>query len=819
MRGQHYRARDKTVRKMGRDGLTEENLRSGKTVRISRRETDQLTIPKTADDSMNFQDRRSGRAAERKAGERYRGGYSPDFKRPDNNGAESMQVGLYQAGKEKGDSDREDAGEAEKYGENVQGICPDAGNIPAADTGIREGSRRQVPASSFSHSSPDKRGDYIPEPVAARYRRNRKQIRQGRTFHMGTGFPERTPENTSDMGLDATPGRETDSENAAGTAQDRQATPSYRDNSYRENSRESSFGSGEISGTDTGSDQDSSHSRRKKQVYDHARREKEQKKREEGKVLSTQREGERHTGNQLSAQQAQRTSQKDAEKKSGRRRLYKEQKKKDFRLCFDEESGMAHGAGMRLAGRAARAAGLTVSAMANDETEGQKEDMETGVLHGVKQAGERTLRYAMRQSSYRMQKRNRRAGNGIPEADRKKQLRKFYQKQRIKKAYAEARRGGKTAEGAVKTASSFWGKAKNIAAEVFRNKKGMLVAVLMLLLVFLFFSAGLSSCSAMVQGASSTFIGTTYPSEDEDIYDAEAAYKELEEALDEQINSMEITHPGYDEYRYQVDEIVHNPYQLISFLTVLYEEFTYGQIKDILPVLFEGQYRLTVEEMTEIRTRTETRTVTDPLTGEETETEVEVEYEWHILCICLTNRGFDAVARENMTQEQGKLYDAYNLTYGNRSYLFDIAGLPSDSGGGAGYEIPEEALSDEQFARMMQEAEKYLGRAYVWGGASPETGFDCSGFVSWVINNSGNGWDVGRQSAEGLRGSCMAVSPSEAKPGDLIFFQGTYQTSGASHVGIYAGNGMMIHAGNPVKYSNINTPYWQGHFLSYGRIG
>ena len=339
-----------------------------------------------------------------------------------------------------------------------------------------------------------------------------------------------------------------------------------------------------------------------------------------------------------------------------------------------------------------------------------------------------------------------------------------------------------------------------------------------MLLIFLFFSAGLSSCSAMVQGASSTFIGTTYPSEDEDIYDAEKDYKELEEALDEQINTMEAAHPGYDEYRYQVDEITHNPYQLISFLTVLYEEFTYNQVKDILPELFEEQYRLTVEEITETRTRTETRTVTDPLTGAETEEEAEVEYEWHVLCICLTNKGFDAVARSRLTQEQAELYSAYNLTYGNRSYLFDVAGQPSDNAGGTGYEIPEEALSDEQFARMIREAEKYLGRAYVWGGASPETGFDCSGFVSWVINNSGNGWDVGRQTTEGLRGSCAAVSPSEAKPGDLVFFQGTYNTSGASHVGIYAGNGMMIHAGNPVKYSNIRTPYWEGHLLSYGRI-
>ena len=813
MRGQHYRARDKTVRKMGRDGLTEENLRSGETVRVSRREADQLTLPKAAADSMNFQDRRSYRAEDKKTGGKYRGGYSPDFKRPDNGGTGNTQADLYQTDMEKADSYREDAGKTESYGENVQGMCPNAENIPEADTGIREGSGRQVPVSS-SYRGSGRRKNYIPEPLAAHNRRNGRNTQQGKDFYTETGFQDRIPESTSDMGSGSMPDVAAACEDT-GTVQNGQGYPSRR-----ENFREKPAGRNGDSGTEIKADQDSSRSRRKKQVYDHARKEKERKKTEEGKAASVQREEERHTGNQLSAGQALQISKKEVEKKNRRERLYKEQRKKDSRLNFDGEGGMVRGAGMRLAGRAAaKAAALAVSALTDDGVDGQQEDMETEVLHGTKRAGEKTLRYAMRQSSRRMQKRNRQAGEGILEADRKKELRKFYQKRRIKKAYAEARRGGKTAEEAAKAAGGFFGKVRSIAADVFRNKKGLFIAAVTVLSIFLFFSAGLSSCSAMVQGTSSTFIGTTYPSEDEDIYDAEAGYKELEEALDEQINSMEATHPGYDEYRYQVDEITHNPYQLISFLTVLYEEFTYDQIKDILPELFEEQYRLTVEEITEIRTRTETQTVTDPLTGEETETEVEVEYEWHVLCICLTNKGFDTVARSRLTQEQTELYDAYNLTYGNRSYLFDIAGIPTESTGGASYEIPEEALTDEQFARMIQEAEKYLGMAYVWGGASPETGFDCSGFVSWVINNSGNGWDVGRQTAEGLRGSCAAVSPSEAKPGDLIFFQGTYNTSGASHVGIYAGNGMMIHAGNPIKYSNINTPYWQGHLLSYGRIG
>ena len=813
MRGQHYRARDKTVRKMGRDGLTEENLRSGETVRVSRREVDQLTLSKTADDSMNFQDRRSYRAGDKKAGGKYRSGYSPDFKRPDNGRAGSAYAGDYQEDMEKTDSYRENAGDTDNYGENVQGMCSGVENTPEADIGIREGSGRQAPSSS-SYRGSGRRKNYIPELVSARYRRNERNTQTGKDFHAGTEFQDRAQENISDTGLGSTPDMVAVSENTD-TVQDGQGY-----SSRGKNIREKPAGRNGDSGTGLEADRDNSHSRRKKQGYDHAQKEKERKKTEEGKAASVRKEEERHTGNQLAAGQALQISKKDVEKKNRRERLYKEQRKKDSRLNFDEEGGMVRGAGMRLAGRAAaKAVSLAVSVIADDEEDGQQEDMETEALRGIKRAGERTLRYAMCQSSRRMQKRNHLAGERISEADRKRGLRKFYQKRRIKKAYAEARRGGKTAEGAAKAAGGLFGKVRSIAADVFRDKKGLLIAAVTILSIFLFFSAGLSSCSAMVQGTSSTFIGTTYPSEDEDIYDAEAGYKELEEALDEQINSMEATHPGYDEYRYQVDEITHNPYQLISFLTVLYEEFTYDQIKDILPVLFEEQYRLTVEEITEIRTRTETQTVTDPLTGEETETEVEVEYEWHVLCICLTNKGFDTVARGRLTQEQTELYAAYNLTYGNRSYLFDIAGIPTESTGGAGYEIPEEALSDEQFARMIQEAEKYLGRAYVWGGSSPETGFDCSGFVSWVINHSGNGWDVGRQTAEGLRGSCAAVSPSEAKPGDLIFFQGTYNTSGASHVGIYAGNGMMIHAGNPIKYSNINTPYWKGHFLSYGRIG
>lgn len=360
--------------------------------------------------------------------------------------------------------------------------------------------------------------------------------------------------------------------------------------------------------------------------------------------------------------------------------------------------------------------------------------------------------------------------------------------------------------------------------------------------VYMFMGA-FSSCSAAIQGTGSTFIGTTYPSKDADMKGAEEDYLELEKKLDEQIRQMESTHPGYDEYRYQLDEIGHDPYQLISHLTAVYEQFTRGQVKNVIKSLFEQQYLLKVWETIEIRTRMETRVGIRPTidafgnVSMETYTyQEEVEYEYKILNVLLKNKGFDTIARKNMDRKQTGRYDAYNLTYGNRPELFG-AGSPTysggttgsigsggsggtggSSGGGFRYDIPEEALSDEKFARVIAEAEKYLGMPYVWGGSSPSTSFDCSGFVCWVINNCGNGWNVGRTTANGLRGKCSYVSPANAQPGDLIFFEKTYNTVGASHVGIYVGNGMMIHCGDPISYTSINSTYWQNHFLGFGRI-
>lgn len=406
---------------------------------------------------------------------------------------------------------------------------------------------------------------------------------------------------------------------------------------------------------------------------------------------------------------------------------------------------------------------------------------------------------------------------------------KFYQKKKYKDAYAAAKRGEKTTKQAAAATNTIREKAKAAVQEIVVKNKTLWVGIGSGLLLIMVMLGAFSSCGAAIQGTGSTFVGTTYPSKDADMKGAEEDYLELEKELDRQIRQMESTHPGYDEYRYQLDEIGHDPYQLISHLTAVYEQFTRGQVKPVIKELFKQQYVLKVWETIEIRTRTVTSF--NPITGKVTRhTEA---YEYKILNILLKNKGFDTVARKNMNRKQTGRYDAYNMTYGNRPELFG-AGSPTYSGGTTGsigtgggsggsgsgfqYDIPSEALLDEKFAKMIKEAEKYLGMPYVWGGSSPSTSFDCSGFVCWVINNCGNGWNVGRTTANGLRGKCSYVSPANAKPGDLIFFEKTYNTTGASHVGIYVGDGMMIHCGDPISYASINSNYWKSHFLGFGRI-
>ena len=400
---------------------------------------------------------------------------------------------------------------------------------------------------------------------------------------------------------------------------------------------------------------------------------------------------------------------------------------------------------------------------------------------------------------------------------------KWRQKQELKKRYMEAKasgRAGASASGAAKGGKKTAEGTKSVVDKgiefVKEHPKAILIAGVLGLLIMLI--AGMfSSCTAMFAGSGNAVLGTSYTAEDADITGADADYSALETALDNQISNIESTHPGYDEYRYDLAEIGHNPYELASYLTVLFEDYTRTEVQSTLQSLFAQQYTLTLTPEVEVRYRTETRT-----DSEGNDYDVEVPYNYHILNVKLTNKGLGAVIRASgLTTEQSDRYDVLMTTSGNRSELFgeDVYGV---SGGEyTDYDIPGEALTDERFRRMITEAEKYLGYPYVWGGSNPSTSFDCSGFVSWVINHSGNGWSVGRLGAKGLKGICDIIPPDQAKPGDLIFFHHTYDApdpSDATHVGIYVGDGMMIHCGNPISYASTETNYWQSHFLCFGRI-
>ena len=398
---------------------------------------------------------------------------------------------------------------------------------------------------------------------------------------------------------------------------------------------------------------------------------------------------------------------------------------------------------------------------------------------------------------------------------------RWRQKQELKKRYMEAKASGKAgasgaAKGGKKTAEGTKSVVDKGIEFVKEHPKAILIVGALGLLVMLI--AGMfSSCTAMFAGSGNAVLGTSYTAEDADILGADADYSALETALDNQISNIESTHPGYDEYRYDLAEIGHNPYELASYLTVLFEDYTRAEVQSTLQSLFAQQYTLTLTPEVEVRYRTETRT-----DSEGNDYDVEVPYNYHILNVKLTNKGLGAVIRDSgLTTEQADRYDVLMTTSGNRSELFgeDVYGV---SGGEyTDYDIPGEALTDEKFRRMITEAEKYLGYPYVWGGSSPSTSFDCSGFVSWVINHSGNGWNVGRLGARGLKNICDIIPPDQAKPGDLIFFHHTYDASDpsdATHVGIYVGDGMMIHCGNPISYASTESSYWQSHFLCFGRI-
>ena len=529
------------------------------------------------------------------------------------------------------------------------------------------------------------------------------------------------------------------------------------------------------------------------------------------------------------------------------------------KLMFgDESSGMVRGAGMAMAGHAAgklaygagRYAYRRLREDTQQDTEAIGDSTANDAIHQAERAGKGAVRMASARSpngSKSVRKGMNEKQRLITAASRKKDLvsddpadvgkriarekkkssveiNRFWQRKRYKDAYRKARRAGGTLTGAGGKAYESGGLFSRALRRIRRMVGGggnshFLMTIAVIGVITLLIAASISSCASFIQGIGATFTGSTYPSTDTDIYLAEAAYSALEDGLNTEIMRMEQDNPGYDEYRYQIDEIFHNPYQLISLLTTLYGEFTFPQIEQtgILQQLFEDQYAITTSVSTESETVV-VEEIVDAETG--TITQVVEERQRQILNIVLRNNGFDSVARRYLTDAQTPMYLLYNATNGNRDYLFDVTATGGYQGRGQdfGYTVPTEALSDERFARMLREAERYLGYPYVWGGSSPSTSFDCSGFVCWVINHCGNGWSVPRTTADGLRSYCSYVSPEEARPGDLVFFQNTYNAPGATHVGIYVGEGMMIHCGEPIQYTSIESTYWRAHFLAFGRI-
>ena len=399
---------------------------------------------------------------------------------------------------------------------------------------------------------------------------------------------------------------------------------------------------------------------------------------------------------------------------------------------------------------------------------------------------------------------------------------KWQQKQAIKKQYAAAKHNqaaqttAKAAENTAKAAKKAAEKAEKAGKYVWEHRRGFAIAAAILLMLA-FLLNGLSSCSVIMDGVGSGIAASTYPSQDADMLGAEAQYCEMEAELQRYLDTYESTH-DYDEYHFDLDTIEHDPYVLISIITALHQgEWTLDEVQGTLQMLFDRQYILTEDVVVETRYRTETDTWTDADGNTHTDT-YQVPYDYYICTVTLENFNLSHVPVYIMSEEQLGMYATYMATLGNRPDLFPGSGYIGKyvEGSYTDYDIPPEVLDDEVFAAIIKEAEKYLGYPYVWGGSSPSTSFDCSGFVSWVINHSG--WDVGRLGAQGLCNICTPVPSANVKPGDLVFFTGTYDTPGVSHVGIYVGNNMMIHCGDPISYANLNSSYWQSHFYRYGRL-
>ena len=441
-------------------------------------------------------------------------------------------------------------------------------------------------------------------------------------------------------------------------------------------------------------------------------------------------------------------------------------------------------------------------------------------------------------------------GDAAKHQAQKNLMKKEIQKQAFKERAREtANASGGFMKRFVDKAEDMAGRLAEAVAEfIEEHPLGFLIAGVVLLVVILL-SSMLSSCSMMAGGGSNSIIATSFTAQDADILAVEADYQGLETDLQRKIDNIETDYPGYDEYNYSLSEISHNPFELAALLTVLYEDYTESEAQAMLQTIFDYQYTLTVQRVVEIRTRTETRwhwvtyyrdeertgyrmvnghleeyTYTVSVPYQEYESyEVEVEYEYYILNTTLTNNGIQAAVNAlGLSDEQMRRYAILLEMRGNKPDIFgdNPYANPGVSAEYQDYDVPAEYLTDQQFANMLNEAERYLGYPYVWGGSSPSTSFDCSGFVSYVINNCGNGWNYGRLTANGWKNATARVNGSDVKPGDLIFFQGTYDTSGASHVGIVVdpANKIMIHCGNPIQYASYDSNYWRQHFYCYGRI-
>lgn len=415
-------------------------------------------------------------------------------------------------------------------------------------------------------------------------------------------------------------------------------------------------------------------------------------------------------------------------------------------------------------------------------------------------------------------------------------LSRWRQKQDIQKSYRAVTRSGgtaaqtaggqKAASGGVPAAKSGMeqvidkGKsvvstAVNGIANFAKSNAHVLLIVGVFLLLLLLVMSAFSSCSILFSGTTQVSGQTIYTAEDRDIRGAETDYKKLEKKLDKKIKRTPTDHPGYNEYQYHLDPIEHDPWQLTSFLTTLYDDYTRSEVQGKLKETFKKQYKLTT--WVEVQIRYKTVWVISPA-GIPVPT--QVPYEYRIFHTKLVNKGLEVVIRKELNNDQWKRYEIFQDTLGGRPYLFN-GGLPpggSDGSGAPGidYQVPAEALTDSEFAAIYKEAQKYVGTPYVWGGSTPETGFDCSGYVCWVYNQ--NGYNVGRTTANGLWNKSQHISEAEAKPGDLVFFEGTYDTPGKSHVGIYLGNGKMVSAGDPIKYADIHSSYWQKYLSGFGRL-